>query len=209
MRYHLGCASNYLEGYVNVDFPKESQEALGNIKADIYDNILTMEMDRCSEIRCNIFNSFNYVDSLYLLYKWYFALMPNGLLRITTIDLESTFNILQTASTERSFRIIRSLYGSHKSNWSYNSNGWTQKTLTYVMEKIGFLIYKVEKRDDADNFNCIIELCSILGGDRRRKSVIKNIHELFKLYKNNETELEAELEKYYIKQFDRRVELFG
>lgn len=209
MRYHLGCGNNYLKGYTNVDFPKESQEVFSDTKADIYDNILTMQMERCSEIQCNIFNSFNYVDSYYLLYKWYFALMPNGLLRITTLDLRSVFDILLNASTERSFKIIRSLYGSHESNWKYNLNGWTEKTLVYAMEKIGFLIYKVERKDDTDNSNCIIELCSIKQGDRRRNGVIKSIHELFSLYKNDDTRFEKDLTVYYIKQFDRRVELFG
>jgi hypothetical protein len=209
MRYNLGCGNNYLEGYTNVDFPEESQKITQDIKADLFDNLITMDMWRCTEIQCNVFSSFDYFDSFYLLYKWYFSLIPNGLLRITILNLEAMFNILNDSSTERTFKIIRSLYGSHESNWKYNLNGWTEKGLIYALEKIGFLIYKVKKRDDVENYRCVIEICSIKQGDRRRSDVIKSIHELFSLYKNDETDFEKDLEAYYIKQFDRRIEFFG
>ena len=78
MKYHLGCGTRYLDGYVNVDNPP-SKHSIANVKADIYGDLITVSLDPCEEIRSHhVFEHFNYMESLALLVKWTRALKIEG-----------------------------------------------------------------------------------------------------------------------------------
>lgn len=208
MKYHLGCGSVYLNGYCNVDFPPENHNVNKNIKVDLYTNILTMEMQRCSEIRSShVFEHFNYTDSLFLLYRWYKHLTINGLLRINIPDVEALSKALTEASIEKSFRIIRYLYGSHEDTWAYHINGWTDKTLSYALNNIGFMISSINKTGsiNSDHPNCSIELFAVKKEEKSDIELIKSITSLFRLYKNGDTEFENSLESYFQEKFTERI----
>lgn len=209
MKYHLGCGSIYLEGYHNVDFPSENHNVNKNIKVDQYADILTMQMQKCSEIRSShVFEHFSYVNSLVLLYKWYRALEIGGVLKICLPDVEALAAELYSASVEKSFRIIRYLYGSHEDTWAYHINGWTKKTLSYVLDKIGFRVLSTNQTvfGDNDHPNCSLEIISdkvVCKEDRELKEAILS---LFKLYKAAETPFENMLEEHLKKEFLNKVE---
>lgn len=210
MRYHLGCGSIYIEGYHNVDFPPENHIVNKNIRVDQYANILTMKMQQCSEIRSShVFEHFNYMDSLYLLYKWYNVLSIGGTLRICLPDVEALALELNNASVEKSFRIIRYLYGSHEDHWAYHVNGWTKKTLPYVLEKIGFKIVQVNQfgSRDSEYPNCSLEIFAEKSTNKNKENIKEIILSLFMLYKNGDTEFESSLEKHFQNNFLNRLKL--
>lgn len=208
MKYHLGCGSIYLDGYHNVDFPLENHNVNKNIKVDQYANILTMNMHTCSEVRSShVFEHFNYIDSLFLLYRWYKHLIINGLLRINIPDVEALSKALSGASIEKSFRIIRYLYGSHEDVWAFHINGWTEKTLSYALSNIGFMITSINKTGSIDNDhpNCSIELYAVKKEEKSDSELIKSVTSLFRLYKNGDTEFENNLESYFQEKFVERI----
>lgn len=208
MKYHLGCGSIYLEGYCNVDFPPGNHSVNNSVKVDQYANILTMQMNKCSEIRSShVFEHFSYVNSMVLLYKWYGALELGGILRICLPDVEALSAELSNASVDKSFKIIRYLYGSHEDPWAYHINGWTQKTLSYVLGKIGFRVCSVNqtKAGDSEHPNCSLEIISDKVTDKPDKDVREEILSIFKLYKNGDTGFENSLEEHFKKEFLSKI----
>jgi predicted SAM-dependent methyltransferase len=199
MKYHLGCGSMYLEGYVNVDFPQEHHTVNNLIKADIYADLMGMPLERCSEIRSShVFEHFNYIDSFYLLYKWFLAIEVQGQLIIKVPDAEALSKALSTATLEQSFRIIRYMYGSHEARWAYHINGWTPMMLSHVLTTMGFTVKKVVKTlDGSDNFpNYSMEIVAEKTRAIPDKEVLSSVLGLFKLYKNGDTDFERKLDEY-------------
>lgn len=211
MKYHLGCGSIYIEGYHNVDFPPENHVVNKDIKVDQYANILSMKMQSCSEIRSShVFEHFSYIDSLFLLYKWYCALSMGGLLRVCLPDVQALAFELNNASIEKSFKIIRYLYGSHEDSWAYHINGWTKQTLSYVLEKVGFIITRTDqlRSGDSEHPNCSLEIFAEKITDNK-KEVENVILSLFRLYKNGETDFENSLERHFQKEFLNKIKTYG
>ena len=209
MKYHLGCGGIYLEGYCNVDFPPENHTVNKNVKVDQYANILTIEMQPCSEIRSNhVFEHFSYVNSMILLYRWYNALEFGGLLRINVPDVYALALELNNAPVEKSFKIIRYLYGSHEDPWAYHINGWTHHTLSYVLEKIGFKIVSISHHKSGDNEhpNCSVEVFAEKNSNKNNEEVKEAILTLFRLYKNGDTDFENRLEDHFKKEFLKWLE---
>ncbi|MBE3138584.1 MAG: hypothetical protein IMZ63_02075, partial [Actinobacteria bacterium] len=164
VKYHLGCGSQYLQGYINVDFP-QSEHSIVTIKADIYSSLLTLKLQPSNEIKSHhVFEHFSYVESLFLLFKWAQSLTIGGFLKIGIPDIEVLNGALSTALSQRHlrkiFKIIRMLYGSHEAEWAYHVNGWTEGTLSLVLEKIGFKLISLEKAGDpnSDFPNCSLNL---------------------------------------------------
>lgn len=199
MRYHLGCGSIYLDGYVNVDFPPDQHTVNSSVKVDMYADLMSMTLERCSEIRSShVFEHFNYVDSFYLLYKWFLALEVHGRLIIRVPDVEALSKALSVATLEQSFRIIRYMYGSHEAVWAYHINGWTSQTLTYVLTALGFSVCEVSKAiGGSESYpNYSLEIVSEKKKEVLDTEVQSSLLNLFKLYKNGDTEFENNLEKY-------------
>src|SRR5579859_5581695 len=85
IRLHLGCGERYLEGYVNVDFPPDTQALMDTSKADMHADLtkLEYEPDSVQEVRLHhVFEHFDRPTALRLLLDWYDWLIPGGLLTI-------------------------------------------------------------------------------------------------------------------------------
>jgi hypothetical protein len=200
MKYHLGCGSIYLPGYTNVDFPSSMHLVNTNVTADIYADILKMPLNKCQEIRSShVFEHFSYVSSMYLLFKWYNALEVGGLLRIALPDVERLSQALIGASVEKSFRIIRYLYGSHEDPWAYHINGWTEKTLSYILDTMGLSVVEISRTGEvnSDYPNCSLDILSIKKDEKDKKDLLDIMLNFFKFYKNGDTDFENKLEIYF------------
>ena len=184
IKYHLGCGSIYLNGYRNVDFP-QSEHTTITVKADIYSDLLELKYEPCEEIRSHhVFEHFNFPESIALLIKWTDALCPGGILRIDVPDIEILFEefLNSRQNMPRSLKLLRLIYGSHEADWAYHVNGWTEKSLSYVLEKMGMGLEDAKKYGNrACPFpNCGIDMIFTKMGDVPDKISIGE--EILKLY---------------------------
>jgi predicted SAM-dependent methyltransferase len=208
MKYHLGCGSNYLEGYLNVDFPPENHNVNHDIKADLYTDILKMNYPDCEEIRSHhFFEHFNYFDTCVLLYKWTHNLQLGGILVIDLPDLEALCQAYLLADVKTRFLVGRYMFGSHEANWAYHINMWSQNTLTYILTELGYVIENIHKyglpTDKQPNCGLTI---------RAKKNIIYNQEEIknkitnfLELYKNGDTDFENRLCQYFKDEFNRKI----
>ncbi len=150
IKYHLGCGTKYLEGFLNVDFaPSQHTTVDGKLNADLYADILTLKYLPASVIESHhVFEHFNYVDSFILLIKWTRSLVIGGMLHLDVPDVERLAMALIQGPTEKMFRVMRYLYGDQSEAWAYHINGWTPKMLQSVLTNFGYTITEEFRYND-------------------------------------------------------------
>jgi hypothetical protein len=209
MKYHLGCGSQYLSGYINVDFPSKNHNVNHNVVADIYTDILHMSYEDCEEIRSHhFFEHFNYFDTMVLLYNWTNSLKLGGQLVIDLPDLEALCQAYLSADDKTKFLVVRYLYGSHEADWAYHINGWSKNTLEYILIKLGYTIQNVIKYGNFTDQqpNCGITITAILEIKNDSKEIKKQILEFLQLYKNGNTDFENSLYDYFVKKWEQKIQ---
>ncbi|MFN3307176.1 MAG: class I SAM-dependent methyltransferase, partial [Candidatus Kapaibacteriota bacterium] len=141
LRLHLGCGENYLESYVNIDFPPEKHTVM-RVKADIYQDITRLQFpsESVDEVRLHhVFEHFDRVTALALLIKWSEWLKIGGKLHIETPDIEGCAKIIvSNAPFNQKQAIIRHLFGSHEASWAYHLDGWSVEKFNTILTKFGF-----------------------------------------------------------------------
>lgn len=208
MKYHLGCGSQYFEGYTNVDYPQDDHNVNHDIKADVYTNILLMKLEPCDEIRSHhFFEHFNFYDTFVLLYNWTNALKVGGTLTIDVPDLEALCQAYLVASSTNKFLVKRYLFGSHEAHWAFHINGWCKDTLSEVLGKLGFSITNTIKYGDVNSVqpNCGITIYANKDKELPKIEVENVLIEFLKLYKNGNTDFENSLYNYFVKSFKEKI----
>jgi hypothetical protein len=208
VKYHLGCGSHYLEGYLNVDFPDANHNVNHDIRADLYTDILQMHYEECEEIRSHhFFEHFNYFDTFALLYKWTNALKSGGKLTIDLPDLEELCRAYLSADTKTKFLVARYLYGSHEADWAYHINGWSKETLEIVLQSLGYIIQDVQKYGSYTDKqpNCGLTISSILQNKPNPTEMKNSLIQLLALYKNGNTEFENSLCDYFVVEMNKNL----
>lgn len=147
LRLHLGCGEQYLEGYINIDFPQKLNP-IQKVKADYYEDITKLDFPcgTVDEIRLHhVFEHFDYVTSIILLIKWYEWLKVGGILRIETPDLEGCAQVILSSNSLRNKQaIVRHLFGSQEATWAYHLDGWFKDKFQLYLQNFGFEV-KVNK----------------------------------------------------------------
>ena len=204
IKYHLGCGTQYKDGYVNIDNPP-SEHSIANVRADVYGDLITVPLEACSEIRSHhVFEHFNYMESLALLVKWARALEVGGLLIIDIPDLEvlaqELLSSIQKNEVIRTFKIVRLMYGSHEAEWAYHINGWSLRSLSHVLEKMGFEGVAAGRYGD---HTAIFPNCGI-GMQFKKIAIVENIEKIAENLLAFYTELPAQQDLYeeFKKQFN-------
>lgn len=208
MKYNLGCGSQYMQGYCNVDFPQENHNVNHDIKADLYIDILDMKYESCIEIRSHhFFEHFNYFNTFALLYKWTKALELNGKLVIDIPDLEALCQAYLNANNVTKFVVTRYLFGSHEANWAYHINGWSKDTISFVLLKLGYDIDSVNKYGDinSDKPNCGLTVVAIKKSEHSNEKLIFELNSILELYKNGNTDFENSLHQYFVKEMANKI----
>ena len=204
IKYHLGCGTQYKEGYVNIDNPP-SEHSIANVKADLYGDLITVPLESCEEIRSHhVFEHFNYMESLALLVKWTRALKIGGLLVIDIPDLEvlaqELLASIQRNEVIRTFKIVRLMYGSHEADWAYHINGWSLRSLSHVLEKLGFEGVASNRYGDHTSLfpNCGLAM------QFKKMTEVANIEKIAENFLGFYTELPAQQDLYdeFKKQFN-------
>ena len=196
MKYHLGCGSRYMDGYVNVDFPSENHTVNQTVKADLYTDILTMEYEPCDEIRSHhFFEHFGYVDAFRLLENWTVALKEGGTLLIDVPDLNALSMALVGGTLAQKFRVIRYLYGSQEAPWARHINGWTEETLYAVLNVLGYGLSSVKRYGNPTDEcpNCGVSVSAPLNVKMDREHVHSVLEKCLDLYTNGDTDFERRL----------------
>jgi predicted SAM-dependent methyltransferase len=143
MKLHLGCGRNYLNGYINIDYPATEHTVQADLMADIYADLtkLSYPFSSIDEIRLHhVFEHFSRPVTLALLCRWRDWLKPGGLLRIETPDAMACFKsmINPLISFDNKQQIMRHLFGSHEASWAVHWDGWYKEKFTITLNTLGF-----------------------------------------------------------------------
>jgi len=202
-KYHLGCGTKYLQGYCNIDFP-QPEHTIISVKADLYSDLVSLKYKPCIEIRSHhVFEHFNYIESLALLVKWTQALMLGGILRIDIPDIKTLCQgFINSPNVEKQFKFIRMIFGSHEAKWAYHINGWTETSLTYVLDRFGFKVINSNSYGnvEADFPNCGIDMIFKKIDTHNLYNLQKLSYNILKLYVHENNE--QNLYEYYCKKLD-------
>ena len=150
LRLHLGCGEQYLEGYVNIDYPPSEHNVM-DVKADVYANINNIEFPPGSvdEIRLHhVFEHFNRVTALAMLIKWHGWLKIGGKLHIVTPDIiGSARTLLSNSSLKTKMGVVRHLAGDQTSSWGFHIDHWFPDRFEHTLQALGF--DKIETRSES------------------------------------------------------------
>lgn len=142
-KLHLGCGNNYLEGYVNIDFPATEHTVQKNLTADVYADIrsLAYPVNSIEEIRNHhVFEHFSRPVALALLCRWRDWLYPGGRLIIETPDVMACFKqmLLPFIDFASKQQVMRHLFGSHEAEWALHADGWYEDKFRITLSKLGY-----------------------------------------------------------------------
>ena len=148
MKLHLGCGHNYLEGWVNIDGPK-NELCYDNLKADIYIRIEDLQYpdNFIDEILMNaVFEHFPRHVAIMQLRKFYKWLKPSGTLTIVVPDFWGTINMLRKSESPKEQQFwFRHLYGPQDTiQFGTHYDAFDVKKLIWMFSIVGFNQYKYE-----------------------------------------------------------------
>jgi len=168
VKLHLGCGTNILDGYINID--KSPRPGIDiNLVKDILD--LGFEENTIDEIRSHhLFEHFHRYEAVALIATWNRWLRPKGHLVIETpnfkaccrtyLGLWSVVGIkrfLRSMVKYRSIRkarqtlvedkwiVLRHLYGSKEAPWANHLEGWDSYTLGTLFRTFGFNVTQIHE----------------------------------------------------------------
>lgn len=148
MKLHLGCGHNYLEGWVNVDGPKEDL-CYDDLKADIHARIEDLEYSENSidEILMEaVFEHFPRHVAIMQLRKFYNWLKPNGGMTILVPDFWGIVKMLKKSKSpqERQFW-YRTLFGPQDTlKFGVHYDAFDIDKLKWMFSVAGFSKYNYE-----------------------------------------------------------------
>lgn len=142
VRLHLGCGERYLDGYVNIDFPPETQSLMDTSRVDVYADITQLEYDPGSvaEVRLHhVFEHFDRPTALRLLLDWHDWLVAGGRLVIETPDFERCAReFFKPWRRGRRGTLLRHVFGSHEASWAVHQDAWYAAKFRRHLEALGY-----------------------------------------------------------------------
>ncbi|XOB40748.1 MAG: glycosyltransferase [Candidatus Nealsonbacteria bacterium] len=147
LRLHLGCGEQYLEGYINIDFPP-SRHTVISPKADVYKDIRDLEYpeESVDEVRSHhLFEHFSKVEAIDLLLKWRKWLKTDGVLRIETPDFTKSISLFRIGNFSERMQLARHIFGSQEAKWAYHKDYWDKQKFKFFLSKLGFYQLKFKK----------------------------------------------------------------
>ena len=143
LKLHLGCGTQYLKGYVNIDYPVSEHTVVPPI-VDAHGDITILDFpdNSVDEIKLlHVYEHFDRVAALVLLIKWHSWLKIDGVLTIETPDiLESAKQLASDISYEQKMAIVRHLEGDQAAKWASHIGQWWDERFENTLSKLGFHI---------------------------------------------------------------------
>lgn len=151
LKLHLGCGENYLDGYVNIDYPPSEHTVQKKRVADQFSDISELKFDRGSvnEIRLHhVFEHFRRPQISAIVACWNTWLASEGRVHIEVPDLgRMAWVFLNPFSTTKERAIAeRHLFGSHEAGWAAHYEGYDERLLRSLMEVFGFEVTDVRRQ---------------------------------------------------------------
>jgi len=133
MKYHLGCGSKRLQGFVNID-------CLPNAAVDVVDNIAILETqaDGSADLiyACHCLEHFGRNEVVDVLKVWNSKLKVGGTLRIAVPDFESVIKVYQKNKSIQ--EVLGLICGGQRNEYDYHKMVFTFDSLTNLLEEAGF-----------------------------------------------------------------------
>jgi len=134
MKYHLGCGTKRLEGFVNID-------AVMNKSVDIIDNIAILETqeDNTADLiyACHCLEHFGRHEVLKVLEQWNKKLKPGGKIRIAVPDFDAVVNIYQINKDVN--QVLGLVCGGQRNEYDYHKMIFTFESLSNLLSLSGFI----------------------------------------------------------------------
>ena len=160
-RLHLGCGEQYLDGYVNIDYPSSEHTVQTTSPADELADITKLEYapESVAEVRLHhVFEHFDRPTALRLLIDWHEWLADGGVLTIETPDFERAVR----AFSRRFGRgdrgtILRHVFGSHEADWAVHWDGWYEERYRRTLSALGYGPFKFQRAKWLGTHNITVE----------------------------------------------------
>jgi SAM-dependent methyltransferase len=147
LKLNLGCGSQYLNWYINIDHPVTEHTA-SIPRVDAYGDITTLDFpdNSVDEIKLlHVLEHFDRVTALVLLVRWQRWLKIDGVLVIETPDiLESAKQLASDITYEQKMAIIRHLEGDQAAKWATHIGQWFDERFENTLSKLGFHITSMD-----------------------------------------------------------------
>ncbi len=149
MKLHLGCGHNYMDGWINIDGPKD-ELCYNDIKADIHSKIEDLEYpdNSIDEILMNaVFEHFPRHVAIMQLRKFYKWLKPDGgKLTILVPEFWGTVEMLKKSKSPKEQQFwFRHLYGPQDTvQFGTHYDGFDVEKLKWMFSVVGFNKYEYE-----------------------------------------------------------------
>lgn len=214
MKLHLGCGQGYLKSYINIDLPLSRRPCQQKSLADIHKDILKLNYPKKSveEIRLHhVFEHFQRHIICALISAWYLWLKPNGILHIEVPDFYRNAKVVLNpfASKKMKFIALRHLGGSHEADWAVHGEGYTIKSLSYLLGEYGFKVFKTRRNKWKGTYNFeVIAMKKVLNLNLKSlENITRNYLTLF-LIDKSETKLfntwldiyQKQMKRFFLKQ---------
>jgi predicted SAM-dependent methyltransferase len=154
LKLHLGCGSDYLEGYVNIDL-SAAQHTIAKPKTDLIADFRTLKYEdgTVDEIRCHhVFEHFTRAEALKLLLEWRRWLKIGGVLHIETPDFDTCCLHFMLSGSKTRAEIARHVFGSQEAAWANHYDGWGKRKYSFVLKNLGFIALTFKKRSNCLRF---------------------------------------------------------
>lgn len=193
-RLHLGCGERYLEGYINIDFPPETQPVMNTSKADLHADLTDLRYERGSieEVRLHhVFEHFDRPTALRLLLDWHDWLVVGGQLVIETPDFERCARAFFLPWRRRDRGVLlRHIFGSHEAAWAAHWDGWYEAKFRRHLEALGYERLRFSRKRWAGTHNITVTARrSALMLDRAAREAVAERLLRDSLVNNSESEL--------------------
>lgn len=148
MKLHLGCGHNYIEGWINVDGPKD-ELCYNDLMADIHARIEDLDYpdNSVDEILMNaVFEHFPRHVAIMQLRKFYKWLKPGGKLTILVPDFWGTVKMLKKSKSAKEQQFwFRHLYGPQDTvQFGTHYDAFDVEKLKWMFSIVGFNQYEYE-----------------------------------------------------------------
>jgi predicted SAM-dependent methyltransferase len=140
IRLHLGCQSEYFEGYINIDLPADAQ-TVETVRADINADVrdLVYDAGTVDEVRSHhLLEHFSRAEALVLLARWHKWLKVGGKIVVETPDFEESARKFLHASFDDQCKLGRHIFGSQEAAWAVHREYWYEKKYKFILERLGF-----------------------------------------------------------------------